>query len=532
MFRNATFSVCALGLIVFCASGCGDRTPTQEYANVEASSGAASAVEANDGVLWQFDPEAAFIEARSSGRPVLLYFTADWCPPCHDLKAHVFTQPGFIEQSKLFVPVYLDGDQPEAQMWVEKLGVLGYPTMVVLDSSETEIVRVSGGMNLAAYEDVLETALSVTQPMDELLASLDGRDDVSLGDCQRLAYHVWSIDSAYSDSAQVVGAKLLSASGRCPVEVPIVRARLAIVAASLLAPAGARELEEHGEIGPEMWRALEAVYDISLIPEQADPNALMILSAPQEFHALSQRYGETEGVDVTTPWIESLARFAQDPQNTSFTRLFAIGGRISLLGGAEEEGDIPEADTTDAREAVARFLEEEGAGYGRSALLLPAVFTLTSIGDNEAAQSLLLEEMDHSKAPYYHMASLAQLMEDAGDNAQALDWYEQAYNESRGRETRLEWGSAYARACIRLDPNDKDGIIAASKSAISEIQGTHLSARTLETIDRLETSLKEWNADGDHDAAVTEIRSAMLEACRALDSKSGAMCAAFLIPDA
>lgn len=534
MFRdlNILVTVSVLGLTTVFVQGCGDHSSSQGPANTDAVTEAAADTESANGVFWQTDPERAFEEARTSGRPVMLYFTADWCPPCHDLRAHVFPQPGFVEKSRLFVPVYLDSDQPQAQMWVEKFGVIGYPTLVVLNSTESEIVRVSGGMNLAAYEEVLDTALSVTQPIDDLLASLDGASDVPSESCRRLAFHAWSSDSAYADSEYDIGTKLLAASQNCPVELPVVRARLNIVAASLLAPAAASEMEDSEAIDPVMLQALQGVYEISQIPELADPNALLFLSAPGDFYVLSHRFGEVEGVDVVTPWVESLARFADDTENTSFTRLFAVGGRVALIRGADEGGGIPEADIISAREAVTRLLNEEEVGYGRSALLLPAVFTLTTIGDDEAAQTLLLEELQQAQAPYYQMTSLAELFEDAGDHSQALEWYERAYDNSKGVETRLEWGSDYATACIRLDPDNHQRVIAAAKATINEIEGTSLSARAKRSIDRLESSLTEWNAEGDHDAAIAEIRSAMLEMCGRMGAQRDATCEAFLGPDA
>ncbi|MGH8240579.1 MAG: thioredoxin family protein, partial [Steroidobacteraceae bacterium] len=69
-----------------------------------------------EGIAWvRGDVEAAFALARAQHKPILLYWGAEWCVPCHDLKATVFTQRAFIEKTRRFVAVYLDGDDPGAQ---------------------------------------------------------------------------------------------------------------------------------------------------------------------------------------------------------------------------------------------------------------------------------------------------------------------------------------------------------------------------------------------------------------------------------
>lgn len=527
---NFPITVWVVGLLAVFLHACGDRTSETNPADVEGAPQPVAHSEFTAGIHWRTNPEQAFEEARSSGRLVMFYWTAEWCPPCHDLKANVFPKPSFIEKTRLFVPVYLDGDQPHAQAWGEKLGVVGYPTLVVLDPDGTEIVRVSGGMNLAAYEEVLDTALSITQPMDVLLASLDNPGDLTLTSCRRLAYHAWSSGPAYSGSGSEIGIKLLEASRRCPAEVPVDRARLQMVAAALLAPASATEMESGGEIDAAMRQALESVYEISQDPKLADPNALIVLDLLPEYQSLADRFGETEGVDVVSPWLESLARFAADPGNTPFTRLYAIGGRLSILRGSEGSDSLPEASVLEAREAVTDFLNKEASGYGRSAVVSSAVFTLKTVGDYDTARTVLLEEMAQSKTPFYQMLALADLLEETGEHVQALDWYEKAYENSKGSATRVQWGSVYAAACIRLQPDDSDRIVSAAVNVISELQGADWSARVQRTIDHLETSLTDWNAGGEHDSALEEIRSAMSQLCGAVDHQSAKTCKAFLEP--
>jgi len=63
----------------------------------------------------------AFALAREQGRPVFLYWGAEWCPPCHYLKNKIFKRPEFVARSRQFICVYLDGDTERAQILGEEL---------------------------------------------------------------------------------------------------------------------------------------------------------------------------------------------------------------------------------------------------------------------------------------------------------------------------------------------------------------------------------------------------------------------------
>lgn len=50
-------------------------------------------------------------QAGMTGKPVMLVFGAGWCPPCRELKKHVFTDRGVAEASREMINIYIDVDQ-------------------------------------------------------------------------------------------------------------------------------------------------------------------------------------------------------------------------------------------------------------------------------------------------------------------------------------------------------------------------------------------------------------------------------------
>src|SRR4051812_35023945 len=148
------------------------------------------------GIAWyEGNVDAAFQAAKKSNKPVLLYWGAQWCPPCKQLKSAVFSRPDFIEKSKLFVDVYLDGDLPDAQKWGDTFRVTGYPTVVVFKPDRTEITRIAGNMDLSLYEGVLDDALSDVRPVKEVVdLAVKGAAPLGATDCRRLAYHAFDLE--------------------------------------------------------------------------------------------------------------------------------------------------------------------------------------------------------------------------------------------------------------------------------------------------------------------------------------------------
>ena len=80
-------------------------------------------------VEWREWGEAAFEEAKTAGKPVLLSLSATWCSWCHRMDETTYAEPGIAANlNDRFVPVRVDVDrQPRVR---ERYNVGGFPSTV------------------------------------------------------------------------------------------------------------------------------------------------------------------------------------------------------------------------------------------------------------------------------------------------------------------------------------------------------------------------------------------------------------------
>jgi len=137
---------------------------------------ASPALAAGEG--WETDLAAALEKAAETGRPVLADFSgSDWCGWCIKLDKEVFSKKEFASfASKSAIPCVIDFPRDKSLIapeqaqknsgYAEKYGVTGYPTVLLLESDGSVLLktgyRKGGAKNYVEYlESVLEARAKV-----------------------------------------------------------------------------------------------------------------------------------------------------------------------------------------------------------------------------------------------------------------------------------------------------------------------------------------------------------------------------------
>jgi thiol:disulfide interchange protein len=105
-------------------------------------------------VVWRIDFDAAMADAQTTHKPVLAYFTADWCGPCQTLKHTIFADPDVDESLHAFYAVKIDIDEnPKLR---ERFGIESLPQFLILDADGKIRKRTIGAMDTAAFLKFIE----------------------------------------------------------------------------------------------------------------------------------------------------------------------------------------------------------------------------------------------------------------------------------------------------------------------------------------------------------------------------------------
>ncbi len=530
MFARYTL-VMVTGLV---AAGCTRHIVPPAPASGALAAAAPNAAAAEPAIAWYSGSvESAFAAARAQNKPVFLYWGAKWCPPCHELKATVFSRPDFIEKPKLFIPVYLDGDDPGAQKWGEKFGVSGYPTVLVLRADQSELARISGGMDLSQYAEVLDLVLGDVRPVSTILAALKsgGAQPLSRDDCRRLAYYGWDVTEDVTSRFSELARTLVKAAHRCPTDTESEQARPIVTAASMAADGEAEALTAGKPPSRRLAELISKVDGILQNPSLAANVSDALGGLDESFFQAVAHVVPRSVADWNGRYGVVMDAAAADPRFSAADHLYSLYAKLTATKALDPQHKIPADLAAQAHQRIDVALAGKLDEHARASVVNAALNILDLIGDDDRAYAIAREQMAQSKSPYYNMLDLASLDERRGHADSAVNWLARAYAQSQGAATRFQWGTDYLFGLIRMKPADDAAIRAVGLSVLGELDGPdRIYRRTRVRLERLDHSLSKWNAKGDHSATIAVLRQRMDGICSQIPKSdpASASCRGFL----
>jgi protein disulfide-isomerase len=481
--------------------------------------------------------EGAFIVAKRENRPVLLYWGAEWCPFCHTLKSTVFSRPDFIAKSHLFLPIYLDGDDEGAQKWGEQFGIQGYPTLIVLDADQHEIIRLGAGRDVTQYAAILDLALDNLQPADELLQTAAGGRVLNADECRRLAYNSWELDTLDAGSYGARAEQLQTAVGQCPPELKLERASLTIYAAFYASNAESDALDAHkAQPSAPLVTLMDATEAILQQTELAVASAQSLQVLDEAFFKAVRARGAKFASALRDSLTATMDAAAADTRYVLADQLGFIDAKLRALKALNDaKYKLPKEVLASANARIDSALATEQNPYIRSGLVNASLNILEDVGDYPKAYDIAKAEIARSSTPYYYEGDLAEIAEKLGHRDEAIKLLEQAYHDSQGPATRFQWGAIYVSGLLRMTPKDAARVEQAGSSVLAELDGQdRIYRRARVRLEKLDRELRDWNdaSKGQYREVLQNLHSRMQEICVKIPGKepARASCDAFLKP--
>jgi thiol-disulfide isomerase/thioredoxin len=553
--RSPSLHACLIALLVLPAlAGCSRQpsgpaatarteAPAAAPATSSPAGDAAAASHLPPGIDWfQGDVDAAFAAAKSANKPLFLFWGAEWCPPCAQIKSTIFSTREFQERSRLFVPVYLDGDTPSAQRQGERFGIVGYPTMILFGADGRELMRLPGGVDIERYATILDTALASSRPMLETLRAATNGVAMEPADWKLLAWYSWATDNG----RLVPAADRVDIFGRmyryCPESLVPERGRIFFEYLRALSA----DAKAQGKTGTQLVDAESRKLHVRSLMrllgsgEAIRANVENLLYAPTDAVGVLSDPGSADREQLVYAWraaLDSLERGGEGFALSGPEQINVYRSRVQLAKLASPAAPLPAELLDGARATATRVLAAAPEGYARHATANAAANLYFEAGLDAEANGLLLAEIEKSKSPYYFMLELASLAKKAGREQEALGWLERAYAGARGPATRFQWGYNYLVGLLEMTPGDTARIERVALEVLGELDESPdaFYQRTRQRLEQLGTKLLDWGKVGkDRAAVVARLRERTAGICRTLpaEDEGRASCEAFLRPAA
>jgi protein disulfide-isomerase len=441
---------------------------------------------------FQGNVAEAYTAAAKEKKHMILYWGAEWCPPCNDLKDQVFSHPEFPIFASRYIMVYLDGDSEGAQTWGEKLKVSGYPTVVLMDPKGKELFRFSSGMDFSEFKRSMTSAVASGKNFKSIVSNLNGsKPKLTLEDWQTLSTSYMDQDALGLDDLGT--EKLIEKSWLlCPADFALGKATFA---ASLWD----HSLGEKSKLKETFKKNEELILEQILssgTAMDAARNSLMMEPA-KKIESLKPENKER----VRQRMVTYMKDLATSPSRAPSERAMALHSFLDLETlASKSSADTVKSDTVksegvqtarvvneslkkEVQVMMDSILQAANTSHQMASTFPEIASIIEQLSGPKDAVLFLESKIPGAKTPWYFESMLASLENTLGNKEKALSWSEKAKNSSKGSATRLQWISRdvalRAKILEKTDPKITLAIeefLAESKSQGDKFEGRNASA--------------------------------------------------------
>ena len=190
--------------------------PTSARARADASGARAGGGHAASGIRWERHFEEALRKARSSRKPLMIDFWAEWCGWCQRLDQTTYLDPDVIKLAEGFVAVKVntEGSPHEAEVAL-RYDVASLPTIAFVSPGGRLITRLTGYQGPGQFPRTLEVARQMASRVMGWEEAID-RNAEDASALAALGVHLYEQD-AYRDSKPIL-SRAVRVDGHRPLE--------------------------------------------------------------------------------------------------------------------------------------------------------------------------------------------------------------------------------------------------------------------------------------------------------------------------
>ena len=314
---------------------------------------------------------------------------------------------------------------------------------------------------------LLQLGMASGRPIATVLADARAGKPLTGSEWRLLAFYSWDTDEgAQAVPAAERGPMLRKLAAACPASESAACTRLAL-----------KSIADGDEVKPP---APDAATRARVAQVLADPAAsrtymdVLTNGATDIVTALQPKPGP-ERQKLVASFDTALVRLQADTTLSRGDRLGALFARVDLARLDQPKDTmhpkLPPGLVKEVRDTAANTDREVTNAFERQAVIPGTSQLLEEAGMWKESETLLKSSLAKSHSPYYLMSELGGNARKQGRNAEALQWYQQAFDKSEGPATRLQWGTAYLSALVDLAPTDSQRIEATAQAVFTEAAG-------------------------------------------------------------